>query len=159
MCRLGRKKALLSKRVDRHACVHRANRNMELPGFTQNRHLTYGLICHLRLAIRRFGQRSKRAEGRRSDKGPIRLAMGTLERQKKPSVASSFNRLLPSSVLSRQRLTPRGRIVAISYSWESLPKHCDIGRRSSHCLQHPRSHYETIVDRTVTEWTPRAPSL
>ena len=29
--------------------------------------------------------------------------MGTLERQKKPSVTLSFNRLLPASVLSRQR--------------------------------------------------------
>ena len=37
----------------------------------------------------------------------MRVAAGTSERQKKPSVTLSFNRLLPASVLSRQR--SRGR--------------------------------------------------
>jgi hypothetical protein len=59
-----------------------------------------------------FGQRSK-GQRSQSDKGPIRVAMGTLERQKKPSVASSSSRLLPSFALSwhRARARPGGRLV------------------------------------------------
>jgi hypothetical protein len=37
-----------------------------------------------------------KGKGSRSDKGPIRVAIGTPERQKKPSVTRSFNRLLPA---------------------------------------------------------------
>ena len=45
--------------------------------------------------------RGLQGRGQGSDKGPIRVAIGTSERQKKPSVTRSFNRLLPASVLSR----------------------------------------------------------
>ena len=38
--------------------------------------------------------------------------MGTLERQKKPYVTLSFNRLLPASVLSRQRSRVWAAIVS-----------------------------------------------
>ena len=50
--------------------------------------------------------RGLQGRGRGSDKGPIRVAVGTSERQKKPSVTRSFNRLLPASVLSRQKSEP-----------------------------------------------------
>jgi hypothetical protein len=44
-----------------------------------------------------FG-RGLQGRGRGSDKGPITVTQGTSERQKKPSVTRSFNRLLPASV-------------------------------------------------------------
>src|SRR6516225_8273024 len=46
--------------------------------------------------------RGRQGRGRRSDKGPITVANGTSERQKKPSVTLIFNRLLLTFVLSRQ---------------------------------------------------------
>src|ERR1700739_1330767 len=47
--------------------------------------------------------RGLQGRGRGSDKGPITVTRGISERQKKPSGTRSFNRLLPASVLSRQR--------------------------------------------------------
>jgi len=48
-----------------------------------------------------FKGRGLQGRGRRSDKGPITVTEGISERQKKPSVTRSFNRLLLASVLSR----------------------------------------------------------
>ena len=49
-----------------------------------------------------FKGRGLQGRGRRSDKGPITVTEGISERQKKPSVTRSFNRLLLASVLSRR---------------------------------------------------------
>jgi hypothetical protein len=51
------------------------------------------------LAARKDLGRGLQGRGRGSDKRPIRVTRGTSERQKKPSVTLSFNRLLPASVL------------------------------------------------------------
>jgi len=68
--------------------------------------LAFQFFCQTKNVNRALGiakGRGLQGRGRGSDKGPIRVAIGTSERQKKPSVTLSFNKLRKDAGLSRQR--------------------------------------------------------